>query len=154
MYKWIYLINKYGYQIYERVITCWKEWIYLTCHCYFKYILYIKSGNAISNTSNIDIENDIEQHAWHIYNYHYCLASDIYDILWYQSLLSEYTPCRIMALFRGTEFNELMSVLQKYKGPVTMCHVFTCRFVNLVCVSRLIVKIIPEKHPWDPDSWM
>ena len=48
--------------------------------------------------------------------------------------------------------NELTSVLHKYKTPVTKCCILNCCWVNLVCIRHLIVKIIPEKHAWGPDS--
>ena len=57
-------------------------------------------------------------------------------------------------LFSDIDINELTSVLQKYKTPVTKCCILTCCWVNLVCIRHLIVKIMPEKHAWGPDFLM
>ena len=56
--------------------------------------------------------------------------------------------------FSYIDINELTSVLHKYKTPVTKCYIFTCCWVNLVCIRHLIVKIMPEKHVWGPDFLM
>ena len=56
--------------------------------------------------------------------------------------------------FSYIDINELTSVLHKYKTPVTKCCIFTCCWVNLVCIRHLIVKIMPEKHVWGPDFLM
>ena len=54
----------------------------------------------------------------------------------------------------GMDINEFMSDFQEYKNPVIKRYMLTYGRENLVCISLLIVFIIPDKHTWGPDFLM
>ena len=66
------------------------------------------------------------------------------------------TPlCKSNGTFsKGTDINEFMSDFRTYKNPAIERYMLTYCRENLVCVSLLVVKIIPDKHTWGPDSLM
>ena len=77
----------------------------------------------------------------------------------YQGASSTVRMCTPLCKSNGTFFsdmdiNELTSVMHKYNTPVTKWCILICCWVNLVCIRRLIVKIMPEKHVWGHDSLM
>ena len=75
---------------------------------------------------------------WDLYTENKLIIKDVYI----DCFLTVYpTPlCKSNGtFFQGMEFNEFISVLQKYKRPVTKCYVCTCCCVNLVCVRQLII---------------
>ena len=84
-----------------------------------------------------------------------CCCMSLYLIAKFYDLRAMYITVQINGTFsQGMEFNELVSNFQWFKKPLTKCYVLTCCCVNVVCVSHLIVQVMPEKHARGSDFWM